>query len=143
MVTQRIRRLSLSHSMGTMIHRIETGPNFKLVIRFIRSLVNVQRVRFITNEHRVDQLLQVKAWREVISECVRLDRVVIQLVNDEGYTREAHTIEQELRRFRSGITFRIGQHLVQPNALSSLEKRNDDCGKERQWNNDQWYWFFE
>ena len=123
--------------------RPERSNYFKPVIRFIRSLVNIQRVRFITSEYRVNQLLQVNEWREVISECVRLDRVIIQLVNDEGYTREAHNIEQELRRIRPGIIFRIEKRLVQLNALSSLQEKTSDSGMEEEFGDDEWDCLFD
>ena len=82
------------------------------MIKYIRSLVNVQRVRFITNRSRIQYLLHGKAWREAIRECVRLERVILQLVDDGDFAREADDIQHELRAIRQEITFRIEKRLV-------------------------------
>ena len=54
--------------------------------------------------------------------------MIIQLVDDEDYTREAHDIEQQLRVIRRGITFPIENHLVQPNVSDSVVRKSSDCG---------------
>ena len=48
---------------------------------FIQSLVNICRVRFITNQHQIQTFLQVNQWRKLIIECLRLNDVIIQLVD--------------------------------------------------------------
>ena len=70
-------------------------------------LVNVQRVRLTTRQSEVEPHLKVHLWQGVINKCVRLDRVVIQLVDDGDFTRIAHDIEQELCRSRLEMIFRI------------------------------------
>ena len=54
----------------------------------------------------------VNLGQDLIHRCVRFDQVIIQLVDDEDCTREAHFIEQELRVIRRGITFRVEKRLV-------------------------------
>jgi hypothetical protein len=97
-----------SHVRDRSLHSNVLNP----MIHYIQSLVNVQRVRFITSQYRIERLLEVYEWRKVISECVRLDRVIIQLVDDGDFAREAHDIQQELRRIRPEITFRVEKRLV-------------------------------
>ena len=79
----------------------------ELAIKFIESLVNVQRVRFLTTAIQIEPYLQVHLWRNLINQCVRLNRVIIQLVDDGDFTQKAHQIEQELRRIRPEMIFRI------------------------------------
>ena len=74
---------------------------------FIKTLVNVQRVRFITNRSQIYDYLNVDMWRKLINECARLDRVTIQLVYHRSFIREAHDMEQHLRRIRPEMIFRI------------------------------------
>jgi hypothetical protein len=38
--------------------------------------------------------------------------VILQLVDDGDFAQEEHDIEQELRRIRPGITFRIEKRLA-------------------------------
>ena len=76
-------------------------------LKFIESLVNVQRVRLFASRLRVEPHLTVRSWQDLIKKCVRLDRVVIQLVDDGDLTDEANNIEQELRAIRPEMIFRI------------------------------------
>ena len=76
-------------------------------VEFIQSLVNVRRVRFITNQHQMETFLQIHQWEQLVSECRRLERVIIQLVDGGEFMREAENIEQQLRHFRPGLIFRI------------------------------------
>ena len=79
----------------------------KAMMRLIDSLVNVQRMRFITNRSRIDTHLEVDEWTGLINKCVRLDRVIIQLVTDDDFSKAAKNIEQELCRIRPAIIFRV------------------------------------
>jgi hypothetical protein len=76
-------------------------------MKFIESLSNVQRVRLVVNRNEIDAYLQIIQWKNVISECLQLDRVIIRLVSRDAFTREAMDIEEKLRRFRPGMIFRI------------------------------------
>lgn len=81
-------------------------------MKFIESLVNVQRVRLITHQCQIEPFLKVHLWQDLINQCVRLDRVMIQLVNDGDFALEAHDIEEELRLSRSEMILRIEKRLV-------------------------------
>ena len=77
------------------------------ITKFIASLINVRRVRFITNRLGLQVFLQIDRWQELISQCAHLDRIVIQLLDDGDFQRQAEDIEQVLRQFRPELTFRI------------------------------------
>ena len=81
--------------------------NVKMLLTLIQSLVNIQRMRFITNRSQIEHYLKVHLWRDIVEKCVRLDRVILQLVDDGDFTQQAHDIEQELRRIRPEMIFRI------------------------------------
>ena len=85
------------------------GPTslVKVVMLFIGSLVNVRRVRFITSRSRIGTLLQFDEWRDALRRCVHLDRVILQLVDDGNFTRQAENIADKLRQFRPRMIFRI------------------------------------
>ena len=51
--------------------------------------------------------LELNQWKQVVSECLRLERVIIQLVDGEEYTWEAAHIEKRLRHLRPGMIFRV------------------------------------
>jgi hypothetical protein len=84
-----------------------TSDLLRAMLKFIESLVNVQRVRLLTSQFQIDSFLQASLWRDLINRCVRLDRVILQLVGDGDWTQKAHDIEQDLRRRRPGMIFRI------------------------------------
>jgi hypothetical protein len=92
--------------------RTSRSKLLKRMMKFIRSLVNVQRVWFITSQYRIKRWLNINECREVIRDGVQLDRGIIQLVGDEDLMREAHDIEEELRVIRPEITFRTEKWLV-------------------------------
>lgn len=75
--------------------------------KFIRCLVNVRRVRFITDRYQIETFLQIEQWQKIISRGTHLDRIVIQLLSDGDFRQQAESIEQELRRIRPGLIFRI------------------------------------
>ena len=77
------------------------------VTKFIASLASVRRVRFITNRFRLQAFLQIDRWQELISQCAHLDRIVIQLLGDGDFRRQAKDIEQVLRQLRPELIFRI------------------------------------
>ena len=77
------------------------------VTKFIASLVNVQRVRFITDRYRLWTFLRIDRWGELIRRCARLARIVIQLLGDGDLRQQAKDIEQVLRQLRPGLIFRI------------------------------------
>ena len=74
---------------------------------FIRSMVNVRRVRFITDRYQIQAFLQIDQWQKIISQCTKLDRIIIQLLGDGDFRRQAENIEQDLQQLRSGLVFRI------------------------------------
>lgn len=76
-------------------------------MKFIESLSNVRRVRVVVNRNEINAYLQIIQWKNLISECPQLDRVIIRLVSSGAFTREAMDIEEKLRRFRPGMIFRI------------------------------------
>jgi hypothetical protein len=84
---------------------------------FIRSLFNVRRVRFITDRFQIGTFLQIDQWRKMISQCPQLDRIIIQLLDDGDFRRQAELIEQDLRQLRAGLIFRI-------------KSSSKDCGGE-------------
>ena len=77
-------------------------------VEFIQSLVNVRRVRFITNRREIVTFLRADQWQQLITECLRLEQVIIQLVDGGEFAWEAEKIEEQLRVFRPGMIFRIG-----------------------------------
>jgi hypothetical protein len=83
------------------------SENVKYLLTLIQSLVSIQRIRFITNRSYIEHYLKVHLWRDVVEKCVRLDRVILQLVDDGDFTQQAHNIEQELRRIRPEMIFRM------------------------------------
>lgn len=80
---------------------------FRSAVEFIRSLVNIRRVRFVTDRLQLETFLQVDRWQELIRACVHLERVILQLLDHAELTEEANTIERQLRQIRSGMIFRI------------------------------------
>jgi hypothetical protein len=81
---------------------------FAVALEFIGSLVNIRRVRFVMNQHRMQRFLRLRQWEQLIGQCLSLERVIIQVVDDDGdLTQEAEHIEKELRQLRPGIVFRI------------------------------------
>lgn len=74
---------------------------------FIRSLVNVRHVRFITDRYQIQTFLQIEQWQKIIRQCTQLDRIVIQLLGDGDFQRHAENIEEDLRQLRPGLRFRI------------------------------------
>ena len=64
-------------------------------------------MRLIVNRDQIEMFLQVNPWQRLITKCPRLNRVIIHLVDTGEFTREAVSIEQELRLFRPGMIFRI------------------------------------
>ena len=88
---------------------LQVSPSEKLPIlmKFIAFLSHVRRVRLIVNPEKVQTFLEVDQWQQLISECLHLHRVTIQLADEADFTQQAVNIEQELRRIRPGIIFRI------------------------------------
>ena len=84
------------------------------MINSIQTWVNVQRVRLGIRRFQIEPYLALKVdpWRDLINQCVRLDRVIIQLGDDGDLTRIVHDIEQELRLGRPEMIFRIEKRLV-------------------------------
>jgi hypothetical protein len=80
---------------------------FMVTLKFIQSLVNIQRVRLFTGGFRIAPYFEARHWQDLIKECVRLDRVMIQLVDDRDFTKEEMNIERELRAIRPELIFRI------------------------------------
>ena len=78
-----------------------------LALEFIKSLVSIRRVRFVTNRDNIKTLLQLNQWQQLIAECLSLERVIIQLVGNRDFTQEVANVEQELRQLRPSIVFRI------------------------------------
>jgi hypothetical protein len=97
----RIRNLSQSDRRGY------DSSLFMETLRFIQSLVNIQRVRLFTGGFRIAPYFEARHWKDLIEECVRLDRVIIQLVDDRDFTKEEMNIERELRTIRPEMIFRI------------------------------------
>ena len=76
-------------------------------LEFIRSLANVRQLRFVTNRHHSRTFLRLDQWQLLIVECLSLERVIIQLVDNGDFAQEARNVEQELRQLRPRIVFRI------------------------------------
>ena len=97
------------HSLCSRTHRRQNDQCcfFESTVKFIQSMVNVQRVRFITVRSQIKMFLQVQLWQQLIIKCVHLDRVIIKMLNDGDYTRETASIEQNLRRLRPRMIFQI------------------------------------
>ena len=87
---------------------VHDSPDLVLsAFEFIGSLVNVRRVRFVTNRQQIPTFLQLNRWQHSFPKCVCLERVIVQLVDDGDFTEEAKNVEQEWRQLRPGIVFRI------------------------------------
>ena len=86
-------------------HRMSSDL-LRAMMKFIELLVNVQRVRLLASQFTIDSFLYADIWRDLINRCVRLDRVILQLVDDGDRTQKAHEIEQVLRRSRPEMIFR-------------------------------------
>jgi hypothetical protein len=78
-----------------------------VVIMFSRSLINVQRVRIIMQNEQLYAEWNVNRWQQLISECVHLERVIIQIVGRADCTKRVKKIEEELRHLRPGLIVRI------------------------------------
>ena len=76
-------------------------------VKFMQSMINVRRVRFITVRNQSETLLKVQLWQQVMSKCIHLDRVIIKMLDDRDYTQETANIERELRQTRKGSSFQI------------------------------------
>ena len=79
----------------------------KSAFEFLGLLANVRRVRFVINRHRIRTFLRLGQWQQLIAECLSLERVIIQVVDNGDFTQEARNVEQALRQLRPGIVFRI------------------------------------
>ena len=76
-------------------------------VKFIQSLVNLRRVRFITDRCQIETSLHINLWQKLIRVCVYLERVTIDVLDREDFTERARNIEQQLRVERPGVIFRI------------------------------------
>ena len=81
--------------------------DFTSIMEFIQSLVNIRHVRFITNRFRIEALLQVNHWRQLIRKCLHLRRMTIPVMNHAEFAERAKNIEEELRQLRPGVIFRV------------------------------------
>ena len=90
-----------SHRYGVASGAVQSA------LEFIGSLANVRRVRFVTSQHQIQTFFQLDQWQQLIAECLSLERVIIQLVDEGDFTRQARNFEQELRQLRPGIVFQI------------------------------------
>ena len=88
-------------------HRLHLSELFTAPIGFIQSLVNVRNVRFITNRFRIETLLQVDHWQQLMRKCVHLERLIIHVRDHAEFTERVQDIEKELRQIRPGMIFRI------------------------------------
>ena len=77
------------------------------VLGFLESLVNIRRVRLIIIRDHLEAILCALRWQQVISKCVHLNRVIVQLKDHGDFKQEATNMEQELRQFRPEMIFRI------------------------------------
>jgi hypothetical protein len=77
------------------------------VFRFIDSLVNLRRLRLIITRNHLPRIFDKSRWQYLISECVHLNRVIIDVVGNEICTKKAKALEEEMRKLRPGIIFRI------------------------------------
>ena len=77
------------------------------IAEFLEHMINVRRVRFTTCCYQIQAFLEVAVWQRMITGCVHLERVTIQLMDKGDFVREAMNIEEELCRIRPGIIFRI------------------------------------
>ena len=82
-----VRRSPLSYLTSETIGGIRTHPMLTPTRRVsrIQSLVNTRRLKFIANRYQMQMFLQVHLWQKLVTECDRLDRVIIQLVDVGDY----------------------------------------------------------
>jgi hypothetical protein len=76
-------------------------------VEFIQALRNVRRVKSIANRRQIVTFLQIDQWKQLTVECLRLNRVIIRLVDGGDFTQDAANIEQQLRHVRPGMIFRM------------------------------------
>ena len=76
-------------------------------VKFSRSLVNLRRVRFITDQCQIETSLHINLWQLLVHACVYLERVTIDVLDQGDFTERARNIEQQLRVERPGVIFRI------------------------------------
>lgn len=74
---------------------------------FLRLLINLRRVRFITNRRQIETFSRIDLWKQLIANCLQLNRVIIQLMDDGDFTARARDIEEQLRNIRPRVIFRI------------------------------------
>jgi hypothetical protein len=75
--------------------RLPRSSFLKIAIMSTQSVVRVRYMTLVINVYQIEPLL--------ICECLRLDRVIIQLVNPIDFAWLALDIEQELRLLRSVV----------------------------------------
>ena len=78
---------------------------FDSAVKFIETMINARRVRFIIGRRQMETFLQVLLWQRLISKCIHLDRVILKVLDDGDYTQKAANIERELRRTQPGLIF--------------------------------------
>jgi hypothetical protein len=79
-----------------------------LVFKFIKSLLNLRRLRLIITRDHLQPILYMPRWQHLISECLHLNRVFVQLMDHEDSGQEATTnLEKELRQLRPEMIFRM------------------------------------
>jgi hypothetical protein len=86
---------------------IDLARFMNVASRYIQSLVNVQRVRLITNCYYIGAILRAPHWQQALSQCVHLSRVIVEMKGHGDFKQEAMNMEQTLRQFRPGMIFRI------------------------------------
>jgi hypothetical protein len=88
-----------------------SSPNLLLFIRsalkFIGSLVNLRRLRLIITRDHLESILYVPRWQHWINECVHLERVIIHVVCNRIPTEKTKAFEEEMRKLRPGMIFRM------------------------------------
>ena len=84
------------------------SPYFLIsALTFLESLVNVRRVRLITTSHFLESMSEVRRWEQILSQCVHLNRVTVELTNGGDFSEKSKKMEQLLRQFRPGMIYRI------------------------------------
>ena len=84
------------------------SPHFlESALSFLELLVNVRRVRLITTSHYLESISRVPRWEQILSRCVHLNRVTVELTNGGDFSEKSKKMEEMLRQFRPGMIYRI------------------------------------
>ena len=82
-----------------------------MTIKFIRKMVKIQRVCFVTNKYNIEEFLAVDEWMNLVRMCRQLKKVTLKVLEsmspDEQLTQKVLKIQKELHNVRQTIKFQV------------------------------------